>query len=210
VQTKAKYAKINDPHAQMPAFWMAWKAPARRENTDYYALGILQKILSAGASSRLYQRMVKGDQIALSAEAEYDERRGPGMYDIFTIFKPTTTAEKAREVVWDELHKLQQTPVSKEELDKARNQILRDMFGSASYYSLQRSLGRGELLAEYTSFFGDQSALDQDVQSYLKVTPADVQKAAQHIFTRDGITIIDVVPASHEGEANEKKSSVSK
>jgi zinc protease len=204
-QTKAKYVKVEDRHAQMPAFWMAWKAPARRQG-DYYALGIIQKLLSTGTSSRLYQRMVKGDQIALSTEAEYDERRGPSMFDIFTIFKPSTTAEKSRDIVWDELNKLKTTPISAAELNKARNQILRDMFGSGSYYSLQRSLGRGELLAEYTSFFGDPGLVDKDVQGYLAVTPADVQQAAQHTFTKDGITILDVVPVKAKDEtAAEKK-----
>lgn len=201
-QTKPKYVKVDDHHAQMPAFWMAWKAPARREG-DYYALGIIQKILSAGASSRLYQRMVKGDEIALSANSEYDERRGPGMFDTFVIFKPSTNAEKAREVVWEELKKLQTTPISKAELDKARNQILRDMFSATSYSSLQRSLGRAELLAEYTSFYGDSSYLDKDIEAYLKVTPEDIQKAAQRIFTKDGLTVIDVVPVGAKASTDE-------
>jgi predicted Zn-dependent peptidase len=89
-------------------------------------------------------------------------------------------------------------------LDKAKNQILRDMFSSNSYYSLQRSLGRGELLAQYTSFFGDPGLLDQDIDAYLKVTPDDVQKAAQHILTTDGATVVDVVPT--EGKAGSSKS----
>ncbi len=199
-QTKEKYLKVEDKHAQMPAFWMAWKAPARRQG-DYYALGMIQKILGAGSSSRLYQRMVKGDQIALSAECEYDERRGPGMFNIFTIFKPGTTAAQARNVVWDELNKLKTTPVSKVELDKVRNQILRDMFSAVSYLSLQRSLGRAELLAEYTSFFGDSSYLDKDIEGYLKVTPEDIQKAAQRIFTKEGITVLDVIPTAKEAKS---------
>jgi predicted Zn-dependent peptidase len=193
VQTKEKYLKVDDKHAQMPAFWMTWKAPPRREG-DYYALGVLEKILSTGTSSRLYQRMIKGDQVALSASAEYDERRGPALFESMVVFKPTTTAEKARAIVWDELEKLKREPVSQEELDKAKNQILRDMFSSAGYYTLQRSVGRAELLAEYTSFFGDSSRLDKDVEAYLNVTPADIQRAAQHVFTKEGVTVVDAVP----------------
>jgi zinc protease len=204
VQNKPKYLKVDDPHAQAPGFWMTWKAPPKRQG-DYYALGIAQKVLSGGTSSRLYQRMVKGDQIALSADAQFDERRGPGLFESMVIFKPNTTAEKARDVVWDELNKLKEKPVSQQELDTAKNQILRELFSAASYSSLQRSLGRAETLAEYTSFFNDPAAFDQDIVAYLQVTPADVQKAAQRTFTRGGITVVDVVPVEKKAAAGNEK-----
>ncbi|HEY9778419.1 MAG TPA: pitrilysin family protein [Planktothrix sp.] len=201
VQTKEKTLTVEDRNAQMPAFWITFKADGRRQG-DYYALNIIQKILSAGTSSRFYQRLVKGDQLALSAEVSYDERRGPSLFENFCIFKPTTTADKVKAVMWEELDKLKNTPVSKEELDKAKNQILRDMFSSNSYTSLQRSLGRGELLAEYTCFYGDPGLLDKDVETYLNLTPEDVQKAAQHIFKKEGATVVDVIPTANKaGEA---------
>jgi predicted Zn-dependent peptidase len=203
-QTKQKYLKVDDPHAQMPAFWVTWKAPSKRDGEDYYALGIIEKVLSAGTSSRLYQRMVKGDQVALSADASYDERRGPGLFESMVVVKEGNNPEKVRGILWDEVDQLKKTPISKQELDKAKNQILRDMFSSNSYYSLQHSLGRGELLAQYTSFFGDPGLLDQDIEGYLKVTPADVQKAAQHILTTEGATVVDVVPT--EGKAGSSES----
>lgn len=73
-QTKEKYLQVTDEHAKAPAFWVSWKAPARRDS-DYYVLGVIEKLLSAGESSRLYQRTVKGDQNALKVDAGYDERR---------------------------------------------------------------------------------------------------------------------------------------
>lgn len=199
-RTKPKYLKLEDKHAQLPGFWMTWKAPPRREG-DYYAIGIIEKLLSAGTSSRLYQRMIKGDQIALVSNASYGERRGPALFETFVIFKPPATAEKAREVLWSELEKLKTTPVSKDELDKAKNQLLRDLFSSNSGSSMQRSLGRAEQLAEYTSFFGKPGYFDEDIERYLKVTPQDIQKAAQKLFTKESATVVDVVPsAKKEGE----------
>jgi zinc protease len=192
-QTQSKYLKVDDPHAEAPAFWVAWKAPARRE-PDYYALGVIEKLLSSGDSSRLYQRMVKGDQNALKVEAGYDERRGPAGFESFVVIKPDTTPEKVRESLWSELDKLKTEPVSDVELEKAKNQILGQLFSSASYTSLQRALGRAELLAEYTSFYGDPNGLDKDLHAYLKVTPADVQRVAKKIFTKEGATVVDVVP----------------
>jgi predicted Zn-dependent peptidase len=200
VQRKEKHEKAEDKQARMPAFWITFKAPPRREG-DYYALGIIEKILSAGTSSRLYQRMIKGDQIALAADAGYDERRGPGLFENFVIFKPSTTADKAKAVLWEELDKLKTEPVSKTELDKAKNQILRDMFANG-YDSLQRSLGRGELLAQYTCFFGDPGLLDKDIEAYLNVSADDVKRAAENIFKKDGATIVDVIPTTSQVDSS--------
>jgi zinc protease len=200
-QTREKYARVEDQHAQMPGFWMGWKAPGKRD-PDYYTLGIIQTLLSAGDSSRFYQRMIKGDQIALKADAQYDERRGPGAFEAFVIFKPNTTAEKAREIVWSELDKLKTTPVSETELDKSKNQVLRALFSSNSYTSVQRGLARAEMLAEYGSFFNDPKAIDADIEGYMKVTPADIQRVAAKYFTKEKTTVIDVVPTKKTASAS--------
>lgn len=192
-QTKAKYLKLSDKHAKAPAFWVAWKAPAKRE-PDYYALGVIEKLLSAGDSSRLYQRMVKGDKNALKVDAGYDERRGPSAFEIFAIVKPDSTPEKVRTSLFSEIEKLKNEPVSEQELEKAKNQIFRDLFASGSYSSLQRSIGKAELLAEYALFFGDPYLLDKDIAAYMAVKPADVQRVARSIFTKEGSTILDVYP----------------
>jgi zinc protease len=201
-QTKEKYLKLADQHAKAPAFWVAWKAPARRE-PDYYALGIIEKLLSAGDSSRLYQRMVKGDKNALKVDAGYDERRGPSAFEIFAIVKPDSTPEKVRASLFDEIEKLKTKPVLQEELDKAKNQISRDLFASDSSESLQRSIGRAELLAEYASFFGNAALLDKDIENYMAVKPEDIQRVARTIFTKEGTTIVDVYPEAKKEQTKE-------
>jgi zinc protease len=207
VQTKEKYLKVDDQHAQLPAFWVSWKAPARRD-PDYYALGIIEKLLSGGESSRLYQRMIKGDQVALKADASYEERRGPGAFETLVIFKPGTTAEGARKILWSELEKLQSEPVSSTELEKSKNQVLRGLFASSSSTSVQRSLARAELLAEYGSFYGDPFLIDKDLQAYLNVTPEDVQRVAKKIFTKEGATVLDVIPKPNKDDAPKAETSL--
>jgi len=193
-QTKAKYLKVSDSLAKAPAFWIAWKAPARRDK-DFYALNLLQTILSTGESSRLYQRLVKEDQVALQVSCSYDERRGPSLFETFVVYKDGSTPEKVREVVFAELDKVKTAPVSDFELQKAKNQILRALFSSSSHASLQKSLSRAEMLAEYASFFGDPTLIDKDVEAYLNVSKEDIQRVAGDIFSKDSATTVDVVPA---------------
>jgi len=200
-QTKEKYAKVEDPHAQLPAFWIGWKAPGKRD-PDYYALGLLTNVLSEGESSRLYQRMIKGDQVALKADIGYDERRGPSALEGFVIYKPGNTAENVREIIWSEIDKLKNAPVSEDELQRAKNQVMRALFAAGSHTSLQRALGRAEMLAEYASFFGDPKLIDEDIDRYMKVTPAEVQRVAQKYFTKEGETVVDIVPAPRKAQAD--------
>lgn len=109
--------------------------------------------------------------------------------------KEPGAAEKVRAVLLAELEKVKTEKVSADELQKAKNQLLRSLFSSGSYTSLQRSLGRAEMLAEYTSFYKDPSLIDQDIESYLQVTAEDIQRVAAKVFTKEGVTTLDVVPA---------------
>lgn len=194
-QSKPKAEVVEDKQAQMPAFWLAWKAPGRREK-DFYALNILQNILSTGESSRLYQRMVKGEQVALSVSCSYEERRGPSLFESFVILKPGHSPEKVKEILLSEIDKVQKDKVSAEELQKSKNQILRGLFSSSSYNSLQRSLGRAELLAEYTAFFKDPTLIDKDLDTYMSITAEDIQDLARRLFTKEGMTTLDVKPVA--------------
>ena len=201
LQTRAKYARVDDAHAKQPAFWVGWKVPPRRD-PDYYALGVLEKIIASGESSRIYQRMVKGDKVALRADMWMDERRGPGAFEGFFVFKPGSTADKVREIMWSEIDKVKNGPVSQAEIDKAKNQILRGLFAAGGHSSLQRSLGRAEMLAEYTMFFGDPRYFDEDIEAYMKVTADDVRAVAKKYLTVDGIAVIDVVPVPARADAS--------
>lgn len=169
VQTKAKYLEVKDSHAKLPAFWMAWKAPQRRDK-DSLVLNIIQNMLSTGTSSRLYQRMIKDDQVALSVDGSYEERRGPSQINFFVLYKPDQDKEKVRKILLEEINKLKTGLVSEVELQKSKNLILSMYFSSNSHYSMQKSLGRAETVAQYASFYGDPSLFDKDLATYLAIT----------------------------------------
>ncbi len=202
VQTKAKYLEVRDSHAKLPAFWMAWKAPKRRDK-DSLVLNIIQNMLSTGTSSRLYQRMIKDDQVALSVDGSYEERRGPSQINFFVLYKPDQNKEKVRKILLEEINKLKTGLVSEVELQKSKNLILSMYFSSNSHYSMQKSLGRAETVAQYASFYGDPSLYDKDLATYLAITPEDVQRVAKTVFSENGVTVVDVTPdaSGHEGEA---------
>ena len=82
-----KYKKFEDKLAPFPAFILGWKIP-QRSTPDHDALSLAGKIISEGESSRLYQKLVKGDESVLQLVSFTDERRGPSGFLIFAIPKP--------------------------------------------------------------------------------------------------------------------------
>ncbi len=197
MQAKGKYFIYKDKHAQLPLLLLSWKVPAKRDR-DYYALRVLEQILIAGDSSRLYQRLVKGSKVAVEINAEYDDAFGPSDFSFLVIYKPGHTQAQVRELVFAELQKLKTKPVSAHELQKAKNQILHDVFASKSDGSdeenIQLSLHRAQLLAQYTAFFGNPDLLVKDIPLYMNVKAADIQRVATKYFTRTGLTVGDVRP----------------
>ena len=82
-----KYKKYEDKLAPLPAFIMGWKIPARR-TPEHNALALAGTLLFEGESSRLYQKLVKGDEVIVQLFGIPDERRGPSGMAIGAIPKP--------------------------------------------------------------------------------------------------------------------------
>ena len=200
-QTTRKSLKVQDKHAKLPGFWLAWKAPQRRD-PDSYCLNLLQGILAMGPSSRLYQRMVKNDQVALSVSCNYEERRGPSNINFFVLVKPGNKPGDLKNILLEEINKVKEGEISKVELEKAKNHMLKLLFSSGSYYSLQGSLGRAENIAQNASFFGKPNLVNEDIERYLKLTVDDLVRVANSVFTEDGITVVDVVPGDGKKKAD--------
>jgi hypothetical protein len=92
-----------DPLAPAPAFVLGWKIPVRR-TPEFYALSLAGTLLFEGDSSRLYQKLVKGDESVVSIEGGVDERRGPSALYIFALPKPGEDVNKIREQIFDEIN----------------------------------------------------------------------------------------------------------
>ena len=194
VQKTPKSLIVKDKHAKLPAFWLAWKAPQRRDK-DSYVLNLIQGVLGMGPSSRLYRRLVKEDKVALGVSSSYEERRGPSNINFFVLTKPGNNPDDVKKIVLEEIQKVKDGKITEQELQKAKNHILKLLFSSNSYYSLQGSLGKAQNLAQNALFFGKPDLVNEDIDIYLKLTTKDLVRVANKVFTKNGITTVDVVPA---------------
>lgn len=181
---------IQDSFARFPAFRYAWKIPARR-TPEFYALSIARNILAAGDSSRLYQRLIKGDESALAVQSFIDERRGPSAFHIFALPKPGRDAAQIQQVILGEIRRLATEEPSAEEMEKARNSII-----NGTVRGLQSSLSRALLLSEYAVYDNDPNLINTEIENYLRVTPAQVRAAVARYLNTENRVLLEIVPAS--------------
>src|SRR5947209_3166636 len=178
-----------DPFAQLPAIMLGWKVPARRSE-DYYSLSLASDLLLDGDSSRLYQRLVKGEESVVATQGGVGERRGPSTIYVFAIPKPGRTTAEIRATIHEEVERLADEGPTPEEMEKLRNTTLND-----AVRSRQSTLYRAQRLAEYALYDGDPDILNTELERYLAVTPDEIRRAVGKYLLTEDYSVMEVVPA---------------
>src|ERR1044071_5113915 len=113
--------------AQLPLLMIAYHVP-QTASPDYYALQVLRTILFSGQSSRMYQRLVDKDQLAIAVDADMDFAFDPTLFTIIANPKAGVATEAIERAIYDELDKLRAQPVSNQEMTKAKNILLANFY----------------------------------------------------------------------------------
>ena len=187
-----------DQLAPAPAFVLGWKIPARR-TPDFYALSLAGTLLFEGDSSRLYQKLVKGDESVISIEGGIDERRGPSALYIFALPKPDEEVDKIRAQIFDEIKRIASDGPTAEEMEKLRNSLCND-----AVRGRQSSMYRAQRLAEFALYDSDPHLVDSELDHYLNVSAEDIKNAAARYMNVDNRVVLDIIPAPAAEHAAEE------
>lgn len=184
--------------AQLPILMMGFHVP-ESAHTDYYPLRVLEKILFDGQSSRLYQRLVDKDQLALSVGGGFGMNMSfdPSLFEISAQPKAGVAPEAVEKAIYQELDKVKAEPISDKELTKAKNILLADF-----YRSMKTISGKANTLGSYEVFFGDYKKMFTVADDYNKVTKEDVRRVAQKYFGEKNRTVATLIPEAQNGEGN--------
>jgi len=188
-------ARYDDPLAPAPAFVLGWKIPARRTQ-EFYALSLGGTLLFDGDSSRLYQKLVKGDESVVSIEGGVDERRGPSALYIFALPKPGEEVATIRQKIFDEINAISTEGPSEDEMEKLRNSLCND-----SVRGRQSTMYRAQRLAEFALYDSDPKLFDEELNHYLSVTADDIKAAMSKFVNVENRVVLDIIPASQPAEA---------
>jgi predicted Zn-dependent peptidase len=181
---------FDDKLAPAPAFVLGWKIPPRR-TPDFYALSLAADLIFEGDSSRLYQKLVKGDESVVSIQGGIDERRGPSALYIFALPKPGKQVTTIRNQIFDEIRSLRTSGPSAAEMEKLRNGLCNDLVRGR-----QSTMYRAQRLAEYALYDGDPTLFDTELDHYLAITPEQIRSAVERFLDVDNRVVLDIVPAA--------------
>jgi predicted Zn-dependent peptidase len=184
------YRKYEDKLAPLAAFLMGWKIPPRRTD-EHNALYLAGKLLYDGDSSRLYQKLVKGEESVTQLFGFTDERRGPSGIMIGAIPKPDRNLEKIRAAIVSEIKQIAENGPTEEEMIKLRNQLT-----NGEVRSRQSSLARAQGLAEYALYDGQPGLINTEINEFLKITSGQISRAVDKFLNTDNRALLDIVPAA--------------
>ena len=145
---------------------------------EYYTAHILSTILGGGSSSRLFQEIREKRGLVYTV---YSFNAAATKGGLFGIYAGTGEAESAElmPVVCDEILKIGQTPVSQEELDRAKAQLKTGVL-----MSLEHPTARCEQNAAHLLTFGRLLEKEEILDRIAAVTIRDVRNLAQKIFSQ--------------------------
>lgn len=160
------------------AFYMAFKMPGRKDPA-YQAYDLLSDVLSQGQSSRLYNSLLKEQQLFSDIHAYITSSIDEGLFVIEGKLSEGVTMDQAEAAVWAELDQIASEPVAAAELTKVKNKSESIMvFAEMSLLDKAMNLAYYELL-------GDAAGLNTEIDKYLAVDAEALQQAARQTFDRN-------------------------
>ncbi|HKY07369.1 MAG TPA: pitrilysin family protein, partial [Candidatus Binatia bacterium] len=115
---------IEDAFAQTPRLDIVYKIPPGN-TSDWYALDMVGYVLSSGVSSRLYQKLVKDKEIALSVYADANEQRGSSLFWFSLMARPDTDLAELERSLDEEITRLKSELIADSEMKKVQMQLRR-------------------------------------------------------------------------------------
>lgn len=166
--------------------------PARHD--DFFPLTVLDAVLGgakgmglfggggSNRSNRLYKALVD-KELAVGAGCSYLPTVDPYLFTLRATLAQKATHQQVEEAIWAEIEKVQETGVTESELAKAIKQTKAQFaYSSESVTHQAYWLGFSEMIAD-TDWFA------QWPERLTAVTADDVQRVAQHYFSRSRQTV---------------------
>jgi zinc protease len=173
---------------QVPIIVGGYHVP-RASDPDVPALEVLAAILSGGESSRLTQRLVHHEHLAIAAGGVTETMEDSGLFIVYAAYLPNRDGAKVQSALAEEVARVRETPVASDELDKAKNELAAGfVFGLETVDGVATRLGQ----AQYVE--GDWHRFIEGATRYLAVTAADVQRVAQKYLIDTNFTRVTLVP----------------
>ncbi|MCS6953666.1 MAG: pitrilysin family protein [Bryobacterales bacterium] len=189
-QKAERRKQLEDAFARTPRLDIVYKIPPGN-TPDWYALDVLGDVLLGGQSSRLYQKLVKEQQVAVGVFGGAQERRGPSLWSVTVMARPGKDLGEIEKLVYEEIERVKKEPVADWELEKVRMQLRRQRA-----QALRSTLFRSILLGQYAVYYNDPGLINTIEEKVAKITKSDLQRVAARYLRETNRTVVTTVPAA--------------
>ncbi len=174
---------------------IAWQSPPAYAPGDA-ELDLIASVLTKGKASRLYKTLVYDQKLAQSVEAAEMSRNVGSQFQVSVLVRPGVDPARVEKIVLDQIAALRTSPVTDEELLRAKNG-----YEMAFADGLQSIPQRARLLNTYQAQLGDPGYVQRDLDRYRKATAQDLMSTAKRVLQPDKYVVLDVVPRGKAGGA---------
>ncbi len=203
-----KIPKADLPKRKLPVVTKPRTAPVRKEmeskfdvarlmvgfNTvkvgddDDYVLDVIDDVLSNGRTSRLYKRLVEGEELANGVATSNNAGRHPGWFGVNVEMIKGRDRKAAEKAVFEEIAKLADKPIPEEEMKRVRRRMLAAfLFTKEDVHSVCDLIARGAM-------YDDPDYPKTYLAKVNKVTAADVQATVKKLLDPKKAAVVWSIP----------------
>ena len=181
-----------DANIQIPVKMFSYRTPSMKDR-DAYVLDMISTLLTGGKSSRMYERMVDEEKIALQVIAFARSQEDYGVYNVGALAMNETPLSKLAEVMDEEIEKVKTELISEKEYQKLQNQFENQFVNSNS--SIQ---GIASSLATYHVLYGDTELINKEIEIYKDISREEIRDVARKYLQKDKRLELDYLPESNK------------
>lgn len=175
----------------------------RRSNPDYAALQVMNQVLSGGFSGRLMQEVRTNLGYAYGVGGSYISNIHYDGVFFITLSTASENTANAIEASINEVIRLQNEPVTEEELAATKDRILNSL---VFRYDSKSKILNEQVSNTYNGLPMD--AFDRYIDEVRQVTPADIQRVAREYIQPEKVHILVVGNGNEIGDQLERLGNV--
>ena len=183
-EPEQKTARQLEVKADVPldALYKCWHIFPRTDNR-YYVVDLITEVMGSGASSRLFQSLVKEKQLFSSISCSHDGNTDAGLLTIEGKLVKGVDMKIAEAAVMEEIKKLLDS-ISEKELEKVKNKTESMMaFEDMSVMNRATSIAMYELL-------GDANLINTELAKYQSVTVDQMLEVSKAVFNENNCSTL--------------------
>jgi zinc protease len=179
---------------QLPAVVTAYRIPALGTR-DFYAVDLVNRLLSNGNSSRLNVALKEEQQKAVYVGAFSLPFEHPGLAIHFAIANAGVFPDELERSMDDEVARIMREGVPQQEFEKLMVQLETEYVADNG-----RVAGVANNLATAHTMLGGAAEVNRELDRYLALTPQDLQQAAATYFTPERRVVLHYLPLSQKSQ----------